>query len=315
MCVQCICGVLCSDKLKVVFIVEFLCGKSELINVIFFVDFGCCILLLLVGWIMMCLIELMYDESYLLLICLLLIEMCLYDVLIVDFCDVGSYWLFVLFDLLLFEGMFEVFCYVVEIVCVFKEEVEQLGFYNDVDLDVVFLVDVVGMVEVLKWCYVIINFLYLMFKQGLVILDMLGLNVIGIELELMLCLILDVYVVVFVLVVDVGVIKSDLEFWCLYVGGGQCKGCIVVFNKVDGLWDLFKFEEEVESEVSCQIMMIVQVFDIDVECVYLVLVQKGFVVKVSYDYELLVKSWLLELELVLLDQLILQCCEIVIEQV
>ncbi|WP_239504805.1 hypothetical protein, partial [Enterobacter hormaechei] len=88
-------------------------------------------------------------------------------------------------------------------------------------------------------------------------------------------------VVVFVLAADAGVTKSDLELWRSHVGGGQRKGCIAVLNKVDGLWDPLKSEEEVENEVSRQIMTTAQVLDIDVERVYPVAAQKGLVAKVS----------------------------------
>ena len=57
-------GVLRSDKLKVAFIAEFSRGKSELINAIFFADFGRRILPSSAGRTTMCPTELMYDESY-----------------------------------------------------------------------------------------------------------------------------------------------------------------------------------------------------------------------------------------------------------
>jgi len=56
-------GVLRSDKLKVAFIAEFSRGKSELINAIFFADFGRRILPSSAGRTTMCPTELMYDES------------------------------------------------------------------------------------------------------------------------------------------------------------------------------------------------------------------------------------------------------------
>lgn len=308
-------GVLRSDKLKVAFIAEFSRGKSELINAIFFADFGRRILPSSAGRTTMCPTELMYDESYPPSIRLLPIETRLHDASTADFRDAGSHWLSVPLDPSSPEGMLEAFRHVVETVRVPKEEAEQLGLYNDADPDASFSVDAAGTVEVSKWRHAIINFPHPMLKQGLVILDTPGLNAIGTEPELTLRLIPDAHVVVFVLAADAGVTKSDLELWRSHVGGGQRKGCIAVLNKVDGLWDPLKTEQEVEDEVSRQIITTAQVLDIDVERVYPVSAQKGLLAKVSQDHALLAKSRLLELESVLSDQLIPQRREIVTEQV
>ncbi len=204
-------GVLRSDKLKVAFIAEFSRGKSELINSIFFADFGRRILPSSAGRTTMCPTELMYDDSYPPSIRLLPIETRLHDASTADFRDAGSHWLSVPLDPSSPEGMLEAFRHVVETVRVPKEEAELLGLYNDADPDAAFSVDAAGTVEVSKWRHAIINFPHPMLKQGLVILDTPGLNAIGTEPELTLRLIPDAHVVVFVLAADAGVTKSDLE--------------------------------------------------------------------------------------------------------
>ncbi|MGL6155762.1 MAG: dynamin family protein, partial [Ralstonia mannitolilytica] len=123
-------GVLRSDKLKVAFIAEFSRGKSELINAIFFADFGRRILPSSAGRTTMCPTELMYDESYPPSIRLLPIETRLHDASTADFRDAESHWLSVPLDPSSPEGMLEAFRHVVETVRVPKEEAEQLGLYN-----------------------------------------------------------------------------------------------------------------------------------------------------------------------------------------
>ena len=87
-------------------------------------------------------------------------------------------------------------------------------------------------------------------RQGLVILDTPGLNAIGTEPELTLNLIPQAHAVLFILAADTGVTKRDIEVWREHIGAGA--GRLVVLNKIDGMWDALRSEEEVEGEIVRQ---------------------------------------------------------------
>ena len=67
------------------------------------------------------------------------------------------------------------------------------------------------------WRHALINYPHPLLKSGLVILDTPGLNALGTEPELTLTMIPNAHAVLFLLAMDTGVTKSDLEFWQSYV--------------------------------------------------------------------------------------------------
>ncbi|NYH97778.1 dynamin family protein [Cupriavidus plantarum] len=317
--VQRIQNVLKSDRLKVAFIAEFSRGKSELINAIFFADYGRRILPSSAGRTTMCPTELRYDEAEAPSIRLLPIETRLQEASTADFMEPGaagsSHWTTVPLDPSSPEGMLAAFQHVVETTRVTPSVAESLGLYHENDPDAAWSVDADGMVEISRWRHAVINFPHPLLRQGLVILDTPGLNAIGTEPELTLRLIPDAHVVVFVLAADAGVTKSDLELWRSHVGAGHRRGCLAVLNKIDGLWDPLKSSPEIAMEISRQVRTTAQVLGIEERRVYPVSAQKGLVAKVTHDEPLLVRSNLAQFEHVLSDQLIPQRRDIVSDQV
>lgn len=316
--VQRIQNVLKSDRLKVAFIAEFSRGKSELINAIFFADYGRRILPSSAGRTTMCPTELRYDEAEAPSIRLLPIETRLQEASTADFMEpgaAGSHWTTVPLDPSSPDGMLAAFQHVVETTRVTPAVAESLGLYHENDPDAAWSVDADGMVEISRWRHAVINFPHPLLRQGLVILDTPGLNAIGTEPELTLRLIPDAHVVVFVLAADAGVTKSDLELWRSHVGAGHRRGCLAVLNKIDGLWDPLKSSPEIAMEISRQVRTTAQVLGIEERRVYPVSAQKGLVAKVTHDEPLLVRSNLAQFEHVLSDQLIPQRRDIVSDQV
>ncbi|GLC90939.1 hypothetical protein Tamer19_03470 [Cupriavidus sp. TA19] len=316
--VQRIQNVLRSDRLKVAFIAEFSRGKSELINAIFFADYGRRILPSSAGRTTMCPTELRYDEAEPPCIRLLPIETRLQDASTADFLEAGpsaTHWHTVSLDPSSPEGMLEAFQHVVQTVRVPPQQAEALGLYHESDPDAAYAVDAEGMVEISRWRHAVINFPHPLLRQGLVILDTPGLNAIGTEPELTLRLIPDAHVVVFVLAADAGVTKSDLELWRTHVDAGHRRGCLAVLNKIDGLWDPLRQPSEIASEIARQVSSTAQVLGIEQARVYPVSAQKGLVAKVTHDDALLARSGLPEFEHVLSNQLIPRRRDIVSDQV
>jgi hypothetical protein len=162
-----------------------------------------------------------------------------------------------------------------------------------------------GMVEIPRWRHAIINFPHPLLKQGLVILDTPGLNAIGAEPELTLSLLPRAHAVLFILAADTGVTQSDLSVWQKHIDRSNGKrGRLVVLNKIDGLWDVLKSEEEIEAEIIRQVHSCANTLNLEAQQIFPVSAQKGLAAKINSDLDLLVKSRLPELEKALSRELI-----------
>lgn len=303
------------DKLNVAFVAEFSRGKSELINAIFFADYGRRILPSSAGRTTMCPTELKYDANLRPCIRLLPIETRSLDASTIDFRDTEDHWHIIPLDPSSAEGMLDAFQHVVETTNVTKEVAKEYGLFDENDPNQDSSVGADGLVEISKWRHAIINFPHPLLKDGLVILDTPGLNAVGTEPELTLRLIPDAHVVVFVLSADAGVTKSDLELWRNHINGNHRKGCLAVLNKIDSMWDALKTEREVDQEIARQVVTSAHLLGVDVDHVFPLSAQKGLLAKVTHDDTLLAKSRLLDFERVLTDELIPQRRKIVGDQV
>jgi hypothetical protein len=306
---------LSEDKLVIAFVAEFSRGKSELINAIFFADYGRRILPSSAGRTTMCPTELMYDESLPPCIRALPIETRARFGTTADFKKATAEWRVFPVDTDSPDGMLQAFKLVAETVRVSADEARMYGLYDPEDKDQAVAVDKQGMVEISRWRHAVINFPHPLLKQGLVILDTPGLNAIGTEPELTLSLVPSSHAVLFVLAADTGVTKSDLDVWRHIVGdSGGASNHIAVLNKIDGLWDALKTEGEIEAEVEKQVESVSGTLGLDPSRVFPVSAQKGLVAKVTDDERLLRMSRLPSLESALVDLLVPAKQRIVREQ-
>jgi DNA repair ATPase RecN len=119
--------------------------------------------------------------------------------------------------------------------------------------------------------------------------------------------------VLFVLSADQGVTKSEIDVWRQYISGTRWKqkGRLAVMNKIDGLWDEMKSEQEVEQELNKQIKTSADLLGLETQQIFPVSAQKGLLAKVNKDDSLLLKSRILTLEKALSDELIPSKQEIV----
>jgi Dynamin family len=303
------------DRLVVAFIAEFSRGKSELINAIFFADYGRRILPSSAGRTTMCPTELMYDESLPPCIRALPIETRARLGTMADFKKSSGEWRVFPVDTASPDGMFKAFQLVAETVRVGVDEARMYGLFDPDDPDQVIRAGEEDLVEISRWRHAVINFPHPLLKQGLVILDTPGLNAIGTEPELTLSLVPSAHAVLFVLAADTGVTKSDLDVWRHIMGDSpEASNHIAVLNKIDGLWDALKAQSEIEAEVRRQIASVAETLKIDRKQVFAVSAQKGLVAKVTGDAQLLERSRLPSLEAALVDMLVPARQQIIREQ-
>ena len=294
------------DRLHVAFVAEFSRGKSELINAIFFADYGSRMLPSTAGRTTMCPTELMYDSAKPPSIELLPIQTRETNASISEYKHLPKQWATVPLNVESAESMQEALRSVSEIDRVTPEVAEKYGFFvGDKESSVVRVAED-GMVEIPRWRHAIINFPHPLLKQGLVILDTPGLNAIGTEPELTLSLLPNAHAVLFVLAADTGVTQSDLAVWNEHIGtpGRRKRGRLVVLNKIDSMWDELKSEDEVNAEITKQTKSCAWTLELPSSQIFPISAQKGLVAKINSDAALLKRSRLPELELALSQELI-----------
>ncbi len=303
------------DRLQVAFVAEFSRGKSELINAIFFADYGNRMLPSTAGRTTMCPTELMYDPGKPPSIELLPIQTRESNASISEYKRFPEEWKTVPLNTDSPESMQDTLRSVSEVIRVSPDIAEQLGFASGDKESAVVRVADDGMVEIPRWRHAIINFPHPLLQQGLVILDTPGLNAIGTEPELTLSLLPNAHAVLFILAADTGVTQSDLAIWNDHIGtkGRRKKGRIVVLNKIDGLWDELKSEEEIDAEITKQANSCAWTLDLPSSQIFPVSAQKALVAKINDDMTLLKRSRLPDLEYALSEELIPAKQEIVHE--
>jgi hypothetical protein len=292
------------DRLSVAFVAEFSRGKSELINAIFFADYGQRILPSSAGRTTMCPTELLWDAAWAPCIRLLPIETRERQLSTSDFREDASAWTVLPLDLDAPERMAECFRQVSMTRRVPPEEAQRYGLYDPENPELADALGPDGLVEISQWRHAIINLPHPLLKQGLVILDTPGLNAIGTEPELTLNLIPNAHAVLFVLAAETGVTRSDIEVWRTHIGAGP--GRIVVLNKIDAMWDALKSEAQNEAEIARQQAGVAQQLGLAADQVYPVSAQKALVGRIQGDMALFERSRLGELEAALLHGLIPQ---------
>ncbi len=297
------------DQLVVAFVAEFSRGKSELINAIFFADFGQRLLPSSAGRTTMCPTELLYDGSRSPSIRLLPIETRLKDATVTEFKNYADEWVTFPLDLASAEKMSEVLSRVSQVKRVPIDLARKYGLYGDGEEDMLATMDSRdrGNVEIPCWRHAVINFPHPLLQQGLVILDTPGLNAIGTEPELTLNLLPNAHALLFILAADTGVTKTDLEVWNQHLAGNDPAsraGRMVILNKIDGLWDDLKPGVEVDAEIDLQVHSSARILGISPTQVFATSAQKALLAKVNGDDALLTRSRLPILEAALSQQLI-----------
>ncbi len=287
-----------SDKLTVAFVAEFSRGKTELINAIFFANYGRRLLPSTAGRTTMCPTEMFYDsEADKAYVRLLPIESRLQDTSLKDLKQEVGQWVNYPLDLDSPEQIEDTLREVVKTRRVSLREAVRLGLY-DPDLHP-HLNNPPAFVEIPRWRHALISFPHPLLQEGLTILDTPGLNALGSEPELTLNMLPACQAVLFILAADTGVTKTDLEMWQNHIKGFQNsrkRGLMVVLNKIDSLWDDLSNHEKIERIITGQCRSTARILGIDEDAIFPTSAHKGLLAKIRQDNELLARSNLQELE-------------------
>jgi hypothetical protein len=295
------------DKLVVAFVAEFSRGKSELINAIFFADFGQRLLPSSAGRTTMCPTELLFDPTRPPSIRLLPIETRARDGSVAEFKNYADEWVTLPLDLSSADKMGQVLSQVSQTKRVPVALARKYGLHDDGDVLAPLTPADEAAVDIPCWRHAVVNFPHPLLQQGLVILDTPGLNAIGTEPELTLNLLPNAHAVLFILAADAGVTRTDIEVWQNHLVGADPAtrvGRLVVLNKIDGLWDGLKSPQDVDAEIVRQMRSSAQILGVPPAQVFAVSAQKALLAKVNGDDALLTRSRIPQLEQALSKELI-----------
>ncbi|MFN3986227.1 MAG: dynamin family protein [Rhodocyclaceae bacterium] len=285
-------------KLTVAFVAEFSRGKSELINAIFFSDYGDRILPSSTGRTTMCPTELQWTPGSSPEIRLLPIRTRERSVSVAEFKEFPDEWVVQPLSSDSLASLQQALGRVGETERVTPDESRKLGFAVDASGQNGLKPDADGMVEIPRWRHAVIQFRHPLLEQGLVVLDTPGLNAIGAEPELTFSLLPNADAILFILAADTGVTQSDLAVWREYVQSGKTgqKGRMVVLNKIDGLWDGLRDDARIEAEIDHQVQSVARMLEVPVDSVFPLSAQKGLVGRIHHDEALVARSRLPEFE-------------------
>ena len=287
---------LASDKLSIAFVAEISRGKSELINALFFADIGARLLPAGEGRATMCPTEILHDPSRPPSIRVLPIETRESPRALREFIADPGDWKEIALDPARPESLAGAFDVLSETQNVTAGQAQNLGLPCEPG----------GRVEIPRWRYAIVNFPHPLLAMGLTILDTPGLNALRTEPELTMHRLQEADAVVFMLSVEAGATRADLDLWHEHVepmeGLGHTR--YVVLNKIDGLRDGIKTEAQVLSEIDRQVRATAETLGVDPTQIFPLSARQGLAAHLQGDGDALAKSRLYRLEQALAQGLV-----------
>jgi hypothetical protein len=288
------------DKLIVAFFAERSCSKSELINALFFADAGRCLLPSYPERTTGCPTEILCDTTSPPSLRLLPIETHLKDAAAQAFRNFKDEWSVFPLDPADPGKTREVLARIAQTKQVSVALARALGLRDD-DAESGDRKSGVGddRAEVPCWRHAIVNFPHPLLQQGLVILDMAGLDAIGTDPDFSYSLLPRAHVAVLVLAADGNVTRSDLEPLRRGLAGEAIAtddGPIVVLDGLDVLQQKAKPERAVAGEIARLVKASAARLDLPPAQVHPVSAQVGLRAKASGDNVLLERSRLPALE-------------------
>lgn len=289
-------------RLMLAFLAEFSRGKSELINALFFSRFKERLLPSDVGRTTMCPTEIFHDPNEEPYLRLLSVETRYRDESISQLKNMPVEWSKLRLNVGSAKEMKDALRALADTKKVYALEARMLGLAP--------MLDEAGrspgeeeLVDVPAWRYAMINYPHPLLSSGLSILDTPGLNALGMEPELTVSTLPGAHAILFLLSIDTGVTRSDLDIWERYVRPGLPQK-IAVLNKIDLMWDELKTGAEVDQAIARMIDTTAQTLQLPRNRIFALSAQKALLAKVRDDAELLAKSGIGELERFLAEQII-----------
>jgi len=294
---------LTNDRMVLAFLAEYSRGKTELINAMFFADFKQRLLPSDVGRTTMCPTEIFHDPTDEPYIRLLPIETRKREDSIASLKQHPVEWVKIKLHLTSQDEMAKAMASLAETKTVRVEEASALGLLDQNDFVTTTVITRGSKVEIPAWRHAMINYPHPLLKSGLVILDTPGLNALGTEPELTLKMIPSAHAVLFLLAMDTGVTKSDLEIWQRYVQTYQTRR-IAVLNKIDLLWDDLKTAEQIDQSIARQVDDTCKLLELPGDHVIALSAQKALLARIKTDDALLKRSNIRELEDLIANEIV-----------
>jgi len=293
-----------NDRITLAFLAEFSRGKTELINAMFFSDFKQRLLPSNVGRTTMCPTEIFHDATEEPYLRLLPIETRERQESVSALKNQPVEWIKIRLNMESRAEMVQAMQNLVEVKTVSIEEAKSLGLWDQINLTMKTVVIKDGdRVQIPAWRHALINYPHPLLKCGLVVLDTPGLNALGTEPELTLSMIPNAHAIVFLLAMDTGVTRSDLEVWQKYVQAAGTRR-IAVLNKIDLMWDGLKAEPEIADDVERQLESTSTLLTLPRTHVLAISAQKALLARIRGDNDLLAKSGVEQLEQLLASEII-----------
>jgi hypothetical protein len=292
---------LAKGRLMLAFLAEFSRGKSELINAMFFSSFKERLLPSDVGRTTMCPTELFHDSSEEPYLRLLPIETRYRDESIAQLKNQPVEWSKIRLNIGSAKDMKEALKALAQTKRVYALEARMMGFSPPEGENGQIVED--QMVEIPAWRYAMLNYPHPLLSQGLAVLDTPGLNALGMEPELTLNTVPNAHAVLFLLSIDTGVTKSDLEIWDRYVKPAIPQK-IAVLNKIDLMWDDLKTQDDIAGGIARQIDATATSLNIPSNSIFPISAQKALVAKIRGESDLLERSGIERLESFLAEKVI-----------
>jgi len=289
-------------RLMLAFLAEFSRGKSELINALFFSSFKERLLPSDVGRTTMCPTEIFHDPNEEPYLKLLSVETRYRDESISQLKNMPIEWSKIRLNTSSAADMKKSLKALADTKKVYALEARMLGLAPMVN-EKGELPGEEELVEVPAWRYAMINYPHPLLTNGISILDTPGLNALGMEPELTVSTVPNAHAILFLLSIDTGVTKSDMEIWDRYVKPGLPQK-LAVLNKIDLMWDELKTEAEVDKAIARMVETTSQHLQLPKERIFPISAQKALLGRIRDDAGLVKRSGIEALERFLAEEVV-----------
>ena len=287
------------DRMTLALIAELSRGKTELINAMLFGNFKRRILPSDIGRTTMCPTELFHDPREEPYVKVLPIETRRRSETVASLKRNSVEWIRLRLHTSSENALAEALQVLVQTKTVSKSEAQALGLLDAANE----MTAAADRVEIPAWRHAMVNYPHPLLSSGLVILDTPGLNALGAEPELTMSAIPNAHAVLFMLAMDAGVTRSDLEVWRRHVQP-RVERRIAVLNKIDLLWDDIASEEEIRDSMRQQLDKTARLLELPAGSVLPLSAKKALVARVRGDRALLEKSGIEEIERLLAESIV-----------